>query len=156
MAKDVAEKASAAELGRAESLVRQAEKFAAGIIVVMGFQLCVVKTLAESPSPWVKSLCGLSLAVLSVALFLAFYGLQTKGYAHCPRGCKLWENLKPETVSLEAAEEALVQMLLQIREQNARLNDAKNRLLGRCGWLLFAGALLVAGCQFLDAVQDWT
>jgi hypothetical protein len=45
-------------------------------------------------------------------------------------------------------------MLLETREQNARLNDAKVKSLFWCGWLLFVGFLLVAGSQLLDAFVD--
>jgi hypothetical protein len=115
-----------------------------------------VRSLVESPSPWVKILSCVSLAVLGVCLFLACHALQGRGYGQYPRGNKLWENLKPESVTEETAEEALVQMLLQTREQNARLNDAKNRVLRWCGWLFLAGVLLVAGSQLLDAFENWT
>jgi hypothetical protein len=154
--KDAAEKALAAELGRTDNLVRSSWKFAAGIIVVLGFQLREIKAMVESPSLWVKVLCCCSLAVLGASLLLAFYGLQLNGYGHYPRGNRLWENLKPESVSDDAAEEALVQMLLQTREQNARLNDARNRVLSWCGWLFVAGVLLVTGSQVLEAFADWT
>lgn len=154
--KDAAEKAFSAELGRTEAQVCNAWKLVAGILVVMGFQLCDVRSLVESPSPWVKFLCDASIAVLAAAIVLAFLCLQPKGYAHYPRGNKLWENLKPENISPETADEALVQMLLQTREQNARVNDANGRILGWCGWLFCAGALLVAGCQLLGAIADWT
>ena len=156
IAKAAAEKALAAELARTEAQARAAWKFAAGIIVVTGFQLRDVKSLVEAPLPWVKILCGVSLAVLIAALLLAILGLRAKGVSPYPRGFKLWETLKPETVSSDAAEEAVVQMLLQTREQNSRLNDAKDRLLWWCGWLFFAGALLVTGGQLLDAFADWT
>ena len=62
--------------------------------------------------------------------------------------------MKPENISEDAAQEALVQLLLETREQNARLNDAKVKALSCCGWLLFAGFLLVAGSQLLDAFVD--
>ena len=81
--------------------------------------------------------------------------MRVKGYAGYPRGSKLWDALKPENVSDEAAQEALVQMLLQTREQNARLNDAKVKLLSWCGWLLFAGFLLVAASQLLNAILNF-
>jgi hypothetical protein len=156
IAKDAAEKALAAELLRTESLAGMAWKIAAGIIVVFGFQLRDVRTLVESPSLWVKVLCCLSLGILGVALILAFQCLQAKGHGHYPRGNKLWENLKPENISEEAAQEALVQMLLQTREQNARLNDAASRVSNWCRWLFLAGVLLAAGCQLLDAFENWT
>ncbi|HEX4350846.1 MAG TPA: hypothetical protein VH251_10680 [Verrucomicrobiae bacterium] len=156
IAKDAAEKALAAELARTDTLARAAWKFAAGIIVVLGFQLRDIRTLVESPSLWVKVLCCLSLGILGVALILAFQGLQGKGHGHYPRGNKLWENLKPESVSEEAAQEALVQMLLQTREQSARLNDAASRVSNWCGWLFLTGVLLSAGCQLLDAFENWT
>jgi len=152
--KGAAENAIRAESDRTAHLLRKAETFAAGIIIVMGFQLLDVKTLLESPSPWVKISCYLSLAVLSLSLFSAFRGMRVKGYADYPRGNKLWDNLKPENVSEDAAQEALVQMLLQTREQNARLNDAKVTSLFWCGWLLFVGFLLVAGSQLFDAFVD--
>lgn len=154
IAKDAVEKALLAELNRTESLLREGGKLAAGIIVVMGFQLLDAKALLESPSPWAKALCYLSLVVLSVSLLLAFCSQQTKGYANYPRGNMLWDNLKPENVSEEAAEEALVQMSLKTREQNARLNDAKTRVLGSCRWLFFIGILLLAGSQLLDAFAN--
>jgi hypothetical protein len=156
IAKDAAEKAMAAEARRTESLLRVAGKFAAGIVVVLGFQLLDMKTLLESPSPWVKDSSCISIAILSLALFFAFRGFRLSGYADYPRGLQLWETLKPETVSEAAAEEALVQVLLKAREQNARLNDAKIRALYWCGWLFFAGILLVAGTQLLDGFVDWT
>jgi hypothetical protein len=156
IAKDAAEKALTAELARTDSLTQAAWKFAAGIIVVLGFQLRDVRTLVESPSPWVKILCCMALGILGVALFLAFRSLRAKGHGHYPRGNKLWENLKPESVSEEEAQEALVQMLLQTREQNARLNDATTRVLNWCGWLFLSGILLAAGCQLLDAFENWT
>ncbi len=82
--------------------------------------------------------------------------MRVKGYADYPRGNKLWDNLKPENVSEDVAQEALVQMLLQTREQNARLNDAKINSLFWCVWLLFVGFLLVAGSQLLDAFVNTT
>jgi len=152
--KEAAEKAVAAESARTEHLLRKSEKLAAGIIFVAGFQLLDVKILLESSSQPVKILCYLSLAVLIISLWFAFCGMRLKGYADYPRGKKLWDTLKPESVSENAAQEALVQMLLETREQNARLNDAKVKSLSRCGWLLFAGFLLVAGSQLLDAFVD--
>jgi len=80
--------------------------------------------------------------------------LTAKGYAGYPRGNKLLDTLKPDSVTEEAAEEGLVQLLLKTREQNALLNDAKARSLFWCGWLLFAGILVVVGSQLLDAYID--
>jgi hypothetical protein len=155
IAMDAAEKALAAEFERTESLRREAWKYALGIAIVLGFQLRDIRTLVESPSSWVKILVCLSLAVLGAAFALVSLGLRARGYGQYPRGNKLWENLKPDAVSESAAQEALVQMLLQTREQNARLNDAKTRILNWCGWLLLAGVLLVAGSQVLDAFENW-
>jgi hypothetical protein len=152
--KEVAEKAIAAESDRTVHLLRKAEWYAAGIVIVAGFQLLDVKTLEESSSPWVRIVCHVSLGVLSAALFFAVRGMRLKGHADYPRGNKLWVNLKPETISEDAAQEALVQMLLETREQNARLNDAKINSLLWCRWLFFAGFLLVAGSQLLDAFVD--
>ncbi len=154
--KEAAEKAIRAESDRTAHLLRKAERFAAGIIIVTGFQLLDVRTLLESPSPWVKFSGYLSLAALSLSLFFAFRAMRVKGYADYPRGNKLWDNLKSENVSEDVAQEALVQLLLQTREQNARLNDAKINSLFWCGWLLFVGFLLVAGSQLLDAFVDTT
>jgi hypothetical protein len=156
LAKDAAEKALAIELDRAGGLMRNAWLFLAGIIVVAGFQLRDLKSLVESPSPTVKILCCASLAVLSAALVLSGLAMQANGGGLYPRGQKLWESLKPETVSDAAAEEALVQMLLQAREPIARANDAKARILRWCGWLFVAGSLLVVGSQVLDAFVSWT
>lgn len=80
--------------------------------------------------------------------------MRLKGQADYPRGNKLWINLKPENVSEETAQEALVQMLLEAREQNARLNDARINSLCWCRWLFFAGFLLVVGSQLLDAFVE--
>ena len=155
MVKEVAEKAIAAEAGRTMHLVRKAEIYAAGIIITTGYQLLDVKALLES-SPWVRILCHSSLVVLAIALLFAFCGMGLKGQADYPRGNKLWVNLKPENISEEAAQEALVQMLLETREQNARLNDARVNALCWCGWLFFGGCLLVAGSQLLDGlVNAW-
>lgn len=154
IAKDAAEKAMLAELNRTETLLRDGGILAAGTVIVLGFQLLDLRALLESASSWAKMSGGLSLAVLSLSLFLAFCSLQVKGYANYPRGGMLWDNLKPENVSEEAAEESLVQMLLKTREQNARLNDAKVRVLYWCRWLLFAGILLVVGSQLLDALAN--
>ena len=151
--KEVAEKAIAAESGRTLHLLRKAELYTTGIIVVTAYQLMDVKALLES-SPAVRIMCYVSLGVLGVALYFAFRGMRLKGQADYPRGNKLWVNLKPENISEEAAQEALVQMLLETREQNARLNDVRVKSLGWCGWLFFAGFLLVAGSQLLDALVD--
>jgi hypothetical protein len=156
LAKDAAEKALAIELDRTGSLLRSAWMFAAGNLVALGFQLRDLKALVESPSPLVKLLGCLSLAVLGASLLLACQGVQARGYSQYPRGQKLWDSLKPESVSAEAAEEAIVQMLLQTREQNARLNDVKTRILGWCAGLFATGSLLVAGSQVLDAFESWT
>lgn len=152
--KGAAEKAMAAEAERTDSLLGEAGKLAAGILIVLGFQLMDVKTLLESPSRGVKILCYLSVGVLGAALLLAIIGLTAKGYAGYPRGNKLLDTLKPDSVTEEAAEEGVVQLLLKTREQNALLNDAKARSLFWCGWLLFLGVLLVAGSQLLDAYID--
>ena len=143
-----------AEAGSTETLLRGAGKLTAGIIIVIGFQLFDTKTLLESTSPWVKLLCFSSLAVLAVSLIFAFVGLRVTGFANYPRGNKLWENLKPDNITEEAAEEAVVQMLLKTREQNAQLNDLKARSMFWCAWLFFSGVLLVTGSQLLDAYLD--
>ena len=152
--KETAEKAMSAENDRTKHLLGRAEKFMAGIIVVTGFQLLDVPTLLESPSQWVKALCYLALAALSLSLFFGFCSLRLKGYAGYPRGDRLWENLKSEDVSEDAAELAIIQLLLKTREQNAKLNDAKAGLLFWCGWLLFAGFLLVVNAQLLAALAN--
>lgn len=147
--KEAVEKAMAAETGRTIRLDGRAEKFTGGTIVVTGFQLLSAPNVLGSGSPWAEGSCYLALAVLGLALFFGFYSLRLKDYADYPRGDKLWETLKPENVSPDAAEEAIIQLLLRNREQNAKLNDAKARSLSRCGWLLFAGFLLAATSQLL-------
>ncbi len=152
--RDAAEKALTAESVRAEYLLRRAERLAAGIVIVTAFQLLDVSNLLESSSLGVKVSGGLALAVLSLALFFAFCSLRLKSYAGYPRGDMLWENLKSEAISEEAAEVAVLQLLLQNRELNAKLNDAKARSLSRCGWLFFAGWLLLVGSRLLDALAN--
>ncbi len=152
--KSAAEKAMAAEAVRTDSLLREAGKLVAGILIVLGFQLLDAKTLMESGAHGVKILGGLSVALLAVSLLLAFAGLTNKGYASYPRGNKLLDTLKPESVTEEAAEEGLIQLLLKTREQNALLNDAKARALFWSGWCFFAGILLVAASQLFDAYVD--
>jgi hypothetical protein len=154
--KDAAEKAIAAESERTVQLLRKADTLAAGTIIITGFQLMDANNVMRLPSQWTNILYYLSLVVLSTALLFAFRGMRIKGYAGYPRGKKLWDTLKPENVSEDAAQEALVQMLLETREQNARLNDAKVNSLFWCGCLLFAGFLLVAGDQLLNAVRYWS
>lgn len=152
--KAAAEKALAAECDRTKQLLGLAEKFVAGAVIVMGFQSLSVPTLLESSSPWIKISCCLSLAVLGLSLFLGFYSLRLKGFAAYPRGDKLWETLKPDNVSDDAAEQAVIQLLLKNREQNAKLNDTKASSLFWCGWLLFAGVLLIAGSQLLNELAN--
>jgi hypothetical protein len=152
--KEAAEKADAAESDRTARLLRKADVFAAGIIILTGFQLLEANNLLGSSSQWTNIIYYLSLAVLGISLFFAFRGMCVQGYAGYPRGNKLWDTLKPESVSEDAAQEALVQMLLETREQNARLNDAKVKSLFWCGWLLFAGFLLVVGSQLLNAILN--
>jgi uncharacterized membrane protein YgdD (TMEM256/DUF423 family) len=152
--KEAAEKALAAETDRTAQLHARAEKFVAGIIIVIGFQLFNIMALLESSSPWVKISGGLSLGALSLALFFGFGSLRLKGYAGYPRGDKLWENLKAEEVSEEAAALAVIQLLLKNREQNAKLNDAKTGWLAWCGWLFFAGVLLVVASLVLYALAS--
>jgi hypothetical protein len=152
--KDTAEKAAAAESDRTRCLLSKAEKIAAVVIIATGYQLLDVKTLLESTSVWVRSSSYASLTVLSVSLFFTFQGMRLKGYADYPRGNALWDKLAPETVSEDAAQEALVQLLLKTREQNAKLNDAKAKFLSWSCWLLFLGVLLIAAGQWLDALID--
>jgi hypothetical protein len=154
MVKDMAENVVTAEAGRTQCLLQEARKLAAGTVVVIGFQLLDAKALLESSSSWAKIMCYVSLTVLSAALWMAFHGQQVKGYASYPNGNTLWDNLKPETVSEEKAEEALVHMLLKTRDQNARLNDAKIRTLSWCRKLLFVGILALIGSQLLDAYTN--
>jgi hypothetical protein len=152
--KDAAERAIAAESVRTMHLLRQAWLHAAGIIILAGFELLDVRNLLVSMSHWVRILCYVSLSALMVALLFAFRATRLKGYADYPRGNKLWVNLKPENISEDGAQEALVQMLLETREKNARLNDAKVNALFWCTWLFFAGFVLVASRQLLDALVD--
>ena len=154
MVRDMAERVLAAEISRTQGLLQEARKLAAVTIVAIGFQLLDTKALLESSSSWAKMTCYASMAVLSAALWLMFCCQQGKGYTSYPNGNALWDNLKPETVSEEQAEEALVHMLLRIRDQNARLNDAKVRVLSWCRWLLFVGILILIGSQLLDAYTN--
>lgn len=154
IAKEAAEKAMLAENDRTRYLLGLAEKFVAGIIIVTGFQLLGVPTLLESSPSWINALCYLALAALSLSLFFGFYSMRLKGYAGYPRGDKLWETLKPENVSGDAAEQAVVQLLLKSREQNAKLNDATAGSLFWCGWLFFVGFLLVVSSQLLAALAN--
>jgi hypothetical protein len=150
--KDAAEKAMTAESERTKNLIARTEKFIAGIVIVTGFQLLDLPTLLASSSPFVKVSCYLALAALSISLLPGFYSLQLKGYASHPRGDKLWESLKAENISDDAADQAIIQLLLKTREQNAKLNDAKVNSLFWCGWLFVVGFLLVVGSQLLYAI----
>jgi hypothetical protein len=150
--REAAEKAMAAETDRADQLLGRAEKFAAGIVVVTGFQLWDLTGMLDPSSRWISDLCYLSLGVLGLSLLLALYSMRLKAYAGYPRGDKLWETLKSESVSDHAAEQAVIQLLLKNREQNAKLNDAKMRLLFWCSWLFLAGFLLVIISRLLAAL----
>jgi len=156
VAKEAAETALAFEFGRRESQLRDAWKFTTGIIVALGFQLRDVRTLVECPAACVKILCCLSFLVLVAALIAVSACLQFNGDGHYPRGQKLWDNLKPESVSDVEADEALVLMILQTREQNAKSNDVRGRNLQWVGRLVSAGILLVVATQLLDAFFNWT
>lgn len=149
---ETAEKAMAAEADRAGQLLGRAEKFAAGIVIVTGFQLWNLTGMLDPSSRWASDSCYLSLAVLSLSLVLAVYCLRLKGYAGYPRGDKLWETLKAENVSDGDAEQAIIQLLLKSREQNAKLNDAKMGLLFWCGVLFVVGFLLVIISRLLAAL----
>jgi hypothetical protein len=152
--KDAAEKAVVAELSRTEFLSREGWKLTAGTVVVLGFQLLDARALLESNSAGAKTSCYASLALMGLSLLLTLCSQQVKDYASYPRGYALWDNLKPENVSGESAEEALMQMLLKTREQNARQNDVRTRLLYWSRWLLFAGILSVAASQMFDAFTN--
>jgi hypothetical protein len=152
--KETAEKAVAAETDRAKQLFGRAEKLAAGIVIVTGFQLWNVTGMLDPSSRWVNDLCYLSLGVLNLSWLFTFYSMRLKGYAVYPRGDKLWETLKSEKVSDNDAEQAIIQLLLKNREQNARLNDAKMRLLFWCGSLFFVGFLLVIISRLLAALAN--
>jgi hypothetical protein len=149
---ETAEKAMAAETGRAEQLLGRAEKFAAGIAIVTGFQLWNLTGMLDPSSRWASDSCYLSLGVLSLSLLFAFYSLRLKGYAGYPRGDKLWETLKSANVSDSDAEQAIIQLLLKNREQNAKLNDAKMRWLFWCGLLFVVGFLFVIVSRLLAAL----
>jgi hypothetical protein len=150
--RETAEKAMAAETDRAKQLLGRAEKFTAGIVIVAGFQLWNLTGMLDPSSRWISDLCYLSLGVLSLSLLLAFYGMRLKGYAGYPRGDKLWETLKSENVSDGDTEQAVIQLLLKNRELNAKLNDAKMRLLFWCGVLFLVGFLLVIISRLLAAL----
>ena len=152
--KEAAEKAMTAEGDRANQLAGRGEKLLAGIIIATGFQLLDTPTLLDASSSPVKVTCCLSLAALALAALLGFWSLRPAGYAGYPRGEKLWETLKTEDVSEEAASQAVVQLLLKNREQNAKLNDAKASSVFWCGWLLFAGIILVVASHLLDALAN--
>ncbi|MGA9777165.1 MAG: hypothetical protein ACLPRE_01520 [Limisphaerales bacterium] len=151
---ETAEKAMTAETDRAEQLLARAEKLAAGIVIVIGFQLWNLTGMLDPSSRWVNGSCYLSLGALSLSLLFAFYSMGLKGYAGYPRGDKLWETLKSENVSDADAEQAVIQLLLRNREQNARLNDAKMGLLFWCGSLFFVGFLLVIISHLLAALAN--
>src|SRR5450756_855248 len=152
--KEAAEKALAIEGDRTRQLIGRAEKFVAGAAIVTGYQMTDLAQLLASSSLWAKVSCHLALGALGLSLFFGFYNLRLKGYAGYPRGDTLWETLKTENVSEDAAELAVIQLLLKTREQGAKLNDAKARSLAWCGWLLFAGILLVIGSHLLDALAN--
>ena len=147
--KETAEKAMAAENERGRRLCGRAERLTAATVVVTGFQLLSAPNLLGSGSFWAEVATYAALAVLALALFAGFYSMRLAGSAEYPRGDKLLEVLKPENVSQDAAEEAIAQLLLKNREQNAKLNDAKARALSCCAWTLFAGFLLSAISQLL-------
>jgi len=149
---ETAEKAMAAETDRAEQLLGRAEKFAAGIVIVTGFQVWNLTGMLDPSSRWASNSCYLSLGVLSLSLLFAFCSLRLKGYSGYPRGDKLWETLKSENVSDNDAEQAIIQLLLKNREQNAKLNDAKTGLLFWCGLLFVVGFLLVIISRLLAAL----
>ncbi len=152
--KDAAEKAMAAENDRTKQLTGRVEKLVAGIILATGFQLLNIPNLLESPSVWGRGLCFLALAILGLSLFFGLRALPARGYAGYPREDKLWENLRPENVSDEAAEQALIQWLLKTRERNAKLNDNKTKSLFWGVWLFFGGFLLVVTSQLLAALSN--
>lgn len=147
--RQAAEMALSAETDRSRCLLGRAEKLTAAALVVSGFQLVAASGVLGSGSPWAEGSVYLALALLALSLFHGFYAMGFKGYADYPRGDKLWEALKPENVSPDSAQEAVIQLLLRNREQNAKLNDAKARSLSRCGWLLFAGFVVCAAGQLL-------
>lgn len=151
---ETAQKATTAETDRAEQLLGRAEKFAAGIVVVTGFQLWNLTGMLDPSSRWVNGSCYLSLGVLSLSLLFTLYSMRLKGYAGYPRGDTLWETLKSENVSDADAELAIIQLLLKNREQNAKLNDAKMRLLFWCGLLFVVGFLLVIISRLLAALAN--
>ncbi|HTR43306.1 MAG TPA: hypothetical protein VMH87_16970 [Pseudomonadales bacterium] len=152
--REAAEKAAYEENIRAKELICRAEKLLIGVILVAAFHLLNVPELLESSSPWTKPLCYLALGFLSLSMFLGLYGARLKTYTAYPRGDKLWDNLKPDEVSRETAEQAIIQLLLKAREQNAKLSDAKEKVLSVCRWLFFAGFLLVVTGRLLAGLAN--
>ena len=152
--KDAAEKAMAAEATRTEKLLGRAERLIAANVVVMGFHLLNLNNFM-GPSLPVKITACAALAVLALALLFGFCALRLKGYTDYPRGDILWDGVKAETVTDETAAQAVIQLFLKTREQNARLNDTKTRLLVLCGWLFFAGLLLAAASHFIAVNTVW-
>ena len=152
--RDAAQQAMAAEMQRTDQLLGRAEKLGAGLIVVTGFQLLDLSHLLYLPSHWAKVSCYASVAILTLSLLLALCGLRLKGYAGYPRGDKLWDNLKGDDVSDEAVESGIIQLLLKNREQNAKLNDAKVRILSWCGLLFFAAILVAIASHLLAALAN--
>lgn len=148
--KDAAEKAFEAESGRREGQVAKAEKFVAGTAAIMSLQVFESKQLLKEDK--FKLLVLISLIFLALAFLFAFLSMRVKGFVGFSRGSELPDLLKDEDANEETAEQEITNMLLQAREQNARLNDKNADLLRTSGWFILAGFVVVVATQLLKGL----
>jgi hypothetical protein len=149
--KDTAEKAFEAEYNRTEYQITKAEKFIAGITAVMGFQIFEAKDLLKDHC-YFKIMVGASLILLTLALIFTLLALRVRDYLSYSRGTELKDLLNDPEADEEKASREIADMLLGVREHNARLNDKNADMLRISGWLLLLGFLVVIATQILKGI----
>ena len=148
--KDLAEKALDAEFERMEFQISKAEKYIAGMTLIVGFQLFETKDLVKNYWGF-RILVGSSIILLALSLIFALLAIRVRDYGRLPRNGQLKELLEDKDADELDADQEITDMLLEVREGNAKLNDKNAVWLQLSGWFLLVGFLSVVLTQIMAA-----
>jgi hypothetical protein len=141
------EKSFLMEQTRKRTLTERADKFIGAAAVIVGFQLTQISNLALSGNRrqilhgWFS--IG-ALVALAFSVLLTMLSMRVQEYHSYPRGTKLIDELKDESITEDVAEIKIARMYLSAHDINAQINDERARLLSVGGILLVVGLGLAA------------
>lgn len=140
----MAHKAFDVEFERTKYIFSKAEKFMAGVVAIIGYHLIDIEKFINSDYIIIKIASWSALAFLITALLLALMAMQARKYKSFPAGRSLYEMTKDKEIPNEdVASEMIIVLLLDMREDNARINDQLSNLILWSGIFLVVGFMLV-------------